>query len=218
MSETEAKVSSRTAQPSLNEQPAVGTDPTSDDKSSLEKIETSNSSHEAQEQVERDAIASIHSNDDPKTANHDPELALSRTETPQWSIFTHRQKTYIVAMVAMAGFFSPLSANIYFPALNTLADDFHVTPSNINLTLTTYMIFQGLAPTIFGDLSDMAGRRPAYMIAFTVYLGACIGLANCKTFAALLVLRCLQSSGSSGTIALASGVVADVATSADRGI
>jgi len=121
-------------------------------------------------------------------------------------------------MVAIAGFFSPLSANIYFPALNTLATDFHVSSSIINLTLTSYMIFQGLAPTVFGDLADMTGRRPAYLIGFVVYIGACIGIACCDSFAALLVLRCLQSTGSSGTVALGAGVVADIATAAERGV
>ncbi|KAK4959815.1 hypothetical protein LTR10_002703 [Elasticomyces elasticus] len=140
------------------------------------------------------------------------------TNSPPWSSFTSKQKRFIVLMVAVAGFFSPLSANIYFPALNTLSTDFHVTPAIMNLTLTSYMIFQGLAPTIFGDLADMAGRRPAYIIGFAVYIGACVGIACCDTYAALLVLRCLQSSGSSGTIALASGVVADIATSAERGV
>ncbi|RMX94058.1 hypothetical protein D0867_13985 [Hortaea werneckii] len=64
----------------------------------------------------------------------------------------------------------------------------------------------------------MAGRRPAYLIGFAIYIGACIGIACCNSYAGLLVLRCLQASGSSGTIALASGVVADVATSAERGM
>lgn len=145
-------------------------------------------------------------------------LHTTTTNSPPFSIFTVKQKRFIVFMVALAGFFSPLSANIYFPALNTLATDFSVSNATINLTLTTYMIFQGLAPTIFGDLADMAGRRPAYLVGFAVYIGACIGLACCDTFAALLVLRCLQSSGSSGTIALGSGVVADIATSAERGV
>ncbi|KAK0357540.1 hypothetical protein LTR57_002452 [Friedmanniomyces endolithicus] len=124
------------------------------------------------------------------------------TNSPPWSIFTPSQKRFIVLMVAIAGFFSPLSANIYFPALNTLSTDFHVTPAIMNLTLTSYMIFQGLAPTIFGDLADMAGRRPAYIIGFAVYIGACIGIACCDSYAALL----------------ASGVVADIATSAERGV
>lgn len=149
----------------------------------------------------------------------DPELALQPTTTnsPPYTVFSKSQKRFIVFMVALAGFFSPLSANIYFPALNTLARDFNVSSGVINLTLTSYMIFQGLAPTVFGDLADMAGRRPAYLIGFTLYIGANIGIACCNSYAGLIVLRCLQASGASGTIALAAGVVADVATSADRG-
>jgi len=79
------------------------------------------------------------------------------------------------------------------------------------------MIFQGLAPTFFGDLADMAGRRPAYIIGFIIYIGACIGIALQHSFVALLILRCLQSTGSSGTVALGSGVVADISTSSERG-
>ncbi|KAI9760273.1 MAG: hypothetical protein M4579_001787 [Chaenotheca gracillima] len=151
------------------------------------------------------------------TASELPELEQVQTCTPIYSIFSKGQKRYIVFMVAMAGLFSPMSTNIYFPALPTLAADLNVSVQLINLTITTYMIFQGLAPTMFGDFADMAGRRPAFIVAFVVYLGANIGLALQDSYAALLVLRCLQSSGSSGTIALANGVVADIATSSERG-
>ncbi|KZF25531.1 MFS general substrate transporter [Xylona heveae TC161] len=144
-------------------------------------------------------------------------LAPVATRTPPFSVFTKWQKRFIVFMVALGGFYSPLSANIYFPALNTLSHELNVSSELMNLTITSYMIFQGLSPTIFGDLADMAGRRPAYVIGFIVYIGACIGLALQTNYAALFVLRCLQSTGCSGTIALASGVVADIATTAERG-
>ncbi|KAG9792292.1 hypothetical protein KCU88_g907, partial [Aureobasidium melanogenum] len=120
-------------------------------------------------------------------------------------------------MAAWAGFFSPVSANIYFPALNPLAQDLHVSDTLINLTLTSYMIFQGLAPTFFGDFADAAGRRPAYAVCFIVYIAANIGLALQNSYAALFLLRCLQSSGSSATIAMCSAVVSDIATAAERG-
>lgn len=68
-----------------------------------------------------------------------------------------------------------------------------------------------------GDFADKAGRRPAYMLCFTIYIAANIGLALQNNYAALFILRCMQSAGSSTTIALSSGVVADVATSAQRG-
>lgn len=65
--------------------------------------------------------------------------------------------------------------------------------------------------------SDSVGRRPAYFICFVLYIAANLGLALQNQYAALLVLRCLQSAGSSGTIALANGVVGDLVTSAERG-
>ncbi|CAG7926088.1 unnamed protein product [Penicillium olsonii] len=134
-----------------------------------------------------------------------------------YSVFTDGQRRFIVFMASWAGFFSPVSSQIYFPALNTLAKDLHVSNSLINLTLTSYMIFQGLSPMFIGDFADKAGRRPAYIVCFVIYIAANIGLALQNNYAALFVLRCLQSAGSSTTIALSSGVVSDVATASQRG-
>ncbi|CAL5869590.1 uncharacterized protein PFLUO_LOCUS3820 [Penicillium psychrofluorescens] len=134
-----------------------------------------------------------------------------------YSVFTESQRRYIVFMASWAGFFSPVSSQIYFPALNTLAEDLHVTSSLINLTLTSYMIFQGLSPMFIGDFADNAGRRPAYVVCFTLYIAANIALALQSNYAALFVLRCLQSAGISTTIALSAGVVSDVATASQRG-
>lgn len=97
---------------------------------------------------------------------------------PAYSVFGDRQRKFIVFMVACAGFFSPLSANIYFPALNALSRDLKVSNELINLTLTSYMIFQGLAPTVFGDLADMAGRRPIYVLGFIIYIGKGFALSD----------------------------------------
>ena len=172
------------------------------------------------------------------TAERATEDLEASHQTPlgtAYSVFSDRQRKFIVIVVACAGFFSPLSANIYFPALNALSRDLKVSNELINLTLTSYMIFQGLAPTIFGDLGDMIGRRPVYILGFVIYIGsplaplqlngllltpqpgANIGLALQNNYVALLVLRCLQSSGSSGTVALGNGVVADIASSGERG-
>jgi len=139
------------------------------------------------------------------------------TSGPAYSAFSSKQKVYIVTVVTFASYISPTSASIYFPALNPIREALGVSTTLINLTLTSFMIFQGLAPTIFGDLADMGGRRPAYILAFIIYLGANIGLALQDSYAALFVLRCLQSSGSSGAIALGYGVVADISTSSERG-
>ena len=156
---------------------------------------------------------------EPVNQDETPDLEqLAPVNTgPVYSVFSARRKKYIVFMVTIASFVSPTSANIYFPALIPLQNELKVSATLINLTLTSYMIFQGLAPTIVGDLADMAGRRPAYIITFIIYLAANVGLALQNSYAALFLLRCLQSTGSSGAIALGYGVVADISTSAERG-
>lgn len=112
---------------------------------------------------------------------------------------------------------SGFASNIYFPALPTIAEDLDVSVELVNLTVTSYLIFQGIAPSLWGPLSDVRGRRIAYCCTFLVFLGACIGLAETRNYATLVVLRCLQSTGSASTIAIGSGVIGDITTRAERG-
>ena len=57
-----------------------------------------------------------------------------------YSSFTTTEKKLIILAASLGSFLSPLTTNIYFPALSTLADDLNVTISKINLTITTYMV------------------------------------------------------------------------------
>ncbi|KAI0101086.1 MFS general substrate transporter [Daldinia grandis] len=134
-----------------------------------------------------------------------------------YSIFDKRQKALIVLVVSTAATFSGFASNIYFPALPTIAHDLNISIELVNLTVTSYLVFQGLAPSLWGPISDVKGRRIAYVFTFLVFLGACIGLAETKNYATLIVLRCLQSTGSASTIAIGSGVIGDITTRAERG-
>lgn len=70
---------------------------------------------------------------------------------------------------------------------------------------------------MIAGFSDKAGRRLAYFICFIIYIIANLALALQNNYIALLILRMLQSAGSSGTVALAYGVVGDLVTSSERG-
>ncbi|KAL3428698.1 MFS transporter [Aspergillus tetrazonus] len=139
------------------------------------------------------------------------------TDHRDFSVFTVGEKRAIVSVGSLAAFFSPLSSGICFPALDTVSKALSVSTTKVNLTVTTYLILQGIAPMLIAGFSDTAGRRPAYIICFTIYLAANLGLGLQNNYAALLVLRCVQSAGSSGTVALANGLVGDMITSAERG-
>jgi multidrug resistance protein len=66
-------------------------------------------------------------------------------------------------------------------------------------------------------MSDNNGRRLSFIVCFVIFIIGNIGLALQTNYTALLILRMVQAVGCTATIALTFAVVADVATSADRG-
>ena len=134
-----------------------------------------------------------------------------------YSVFTVGQKRSIIFAGSFAAWFSPMTGSIYFPALDQIGADLGVSDSAMSVTVTTYLILQGVAPMMIAGFSDTAGRRPAYILCFTIYIIANLALSLQSNYAALLVLRMLQSAGSSGTVALANGLVGYLVTSSERG-
>jgi multidrug resistance protein len=160
-------------------------------------------------------------------ANDEPEVIAERSSTNAevghasdrpCTVFTRPERWLITLIMGTAMFFSPMTANIYFPAMPTLAKETSSTIQEINPTITTYLILQGLSPLFVGGLADKFGRRPIYLVTFTIYVAASLGLSlNKSSYAALLALRTLQSAGCSATAAISHGVLADVAMPAERG-
>lgn len=78
----------------------------------------------------------------------------------------------------------------------------NVSMSLTTLTVTVYMIMQGLAPSFWGSFSDVLGRRGIFIGTFVVYIIANIALAVSDNYAELMVFRALQAVGSSATISI----------------
>ncbi|KAI0068154.1 MFS general substrate transporter [Artomyces pyxidatus] len=149
----------------------------------------------------------------------DSKPDVAQVKDRPYSVFSKREKWIIVNLASYAALFSPLTANIYFPAIPVLAEQFHKSTELINLTITIYMVMQGLAPMVWGTFSDKWGRRPIFVACLAILSLSCVGLALTPTSAywLLLLLRCIQAAGSASTVALGAGVIGDIATPEERG-
>ncbi|KAM3582225.1 hypothetical protein VKS41_005656 [Umbelopsis sp. WA50703] len=145
--------------------------------------------------------------------------ASIRTKSSQvpYCIFSKQKKWSIVIMAAVATFISPLTANIFLPAMNSMQETLNISVTEIKLGVTVYMIFQAISPSFWGALSDVWGRRPVYLSTMLVYVGACIGLAMNDKYWVLLVLRMIQAFGSSSVVAIGAGTISDICTPSERG-
>ncbi|KAI1137233.1 MFS general substrate transporter [Hypoxylon sp. FL0543] len=177
-------------------------------------IDSSEEEKRASEISAETIVVAVESDAERKEA---PDTAPVEVVPPRFTVYKPWQKRLIVLSAAFSALFASWTAQIYLPALNIAAEDLHVSITRINLTVTSYMILQGVTPIFIGGFADTAGRRPAYLACFVLYIVANVGLAKSDSYGSLLGLRCFQSATISATQALCQGVVADIATSAERG-
>ncbi|EKM83252.1 hypothetical protein AGABI1DRAFT_69522 [Agaricus bisporus var. burnettii JB137-S8] len=160
---------------------------------------------------QQDAVDRQLSSCDPTTSAHallDLKTALSK-----------REKWFVVSLIALTAFLGPFTTNLYLPAIPVISRNFHKSIELINLTVTVYVIFQAITPMFFGPMSDYMGRRPVALICLLILALSSIGLALVPTsdYWLLMVLRCIQSTGASSTIAIGAGVISDISTAVERG-
>lgn len=139
----------------------------------------------------------------------------------------HTDFSSLPQIITLAGFFSPLTANIYLPAIPEISSDLQVTTEKVQLSVTVFMIFQGISPLFFGSMTDTLGRRPIYIISLALYVASNIGLwllpsvgpghSSSDVYAGLMVLRALQACGSASVISIGSGSIGDITLPANRG-
>ncbi|WVQ62951.1 uncharacterized protein L199_001100 [Kwoniella botswanensis] len=212
--DTWARDESRIQHLTVNEKEILADTHPNSDESSSTRIEGSHHTHPSSPPLAPDTLPA-------STPIPFPPLHPTTTSASSkpYSSFSRSTKILIVAIGGIAGIFSPISSNIFVPAIPTLSVAFGKSESAISQAVTVYLIFQAITPSFLGSLSDSYGRRPIYICTLVVYLASNIGLALCPTGAywLLLVLRALQSTGGSAVISIGYGCVTDVAEPRERG-
>ncbi|KAH8742478.1 major facilitator superfamily domain-containing protein [Diaporthe sp. PMI_573] len=123
--------------------------------------------------------------------------SADKPEQP-YHFFSKGRKKLLIGIIGVAGLFSGLSSNIYFPSLDSIAK-------------------ASISPLFWGSLSDTVGRRPIYIASFTVYIISNIALSFSPNFAVLLIFRGLQAAGSASTVSIGNGVIQDISPPSERG-
>lgn len=117
----------------------------------------------------------------------------------------------LLAVLALLSAFTPLSIDMYLPALPVIAVDLRGSAGDIQLTLSAFMIAFGAGQIFYGPAGDRFGRRPVILAGLVVYMVASIGCAFAAAAGHLIALRFLQGLAACGGVVLARTMVRDLA-------
>ncbi|UYN94622.1 MAG: Bcr/CflA family multidrug efflux MFS transporter [Enhydrobacter sp.] len=117
----------------------------------------------------------------------------------------------LLVLLALLSAFTPLSIDMYLPALPVIASDLKGTAGDIQLTLSAFMIAFGAGQIFYGPAGDRFGRRPVILVGLAIYVLASAGCAFAAAAGHLVTLRVLQGLAACGGVVLARTMVRDLA-------
>jgi len=120
-------------------------------------------------------------------------------------------KPLLLVLLALLSAFTPLSIDMYLPALPVIAADLRGTAGDIQLTLSAFLVAFGFGQIFYGPAGDRFGRRPVILTGLATYIVASIGCAFAAEAGQLVVLRLLQGLAACGGVVLARTMVRDLA-------
>jgi EmrB/QacA subfamily drug resistance transporter len=127
-----------------------------------------------------------------------------------------RQIWLIFAGLMLGSFLSSLDQTIVATALPTIVRDLG-TASQLSWVVTAYLLASTVATGLWGKLSDLFGRKRAYLACTAIFLvgSALSGLS--QSMLELILFRALQGIGGGGLMVLAQTIIGDIVSPRDRG-
>jgi len=130
------------------------------------------------------------------------------TSHPAPRFFDRTTPPHMFTLVMLAGL-SALNMSLFLPSLNTIAAEYAVDYSVMQLAVSGYFAATAIMQIIVGPISDRFGRRPVVLGGFAIFTLASAGAALAPTGAAFLGFRLVQATVATGMV-LSRAVVRDL--------
>ncbi len=128
-----------------------------------------------------------------------------------------KKKWKVFLLVATSIFMSTLDSSIVNVALPYMMQDLQTNIPTIQWVVLIYLVTVSSLLLTFGRLSDIKGRKPVYVLGFTIFVTGSLlcGLAGTPMF--LIISRALQGCGASMLMACSPALIVDAFPIKERG-
>lgn len=116
----------------------------------------------------------------------------------------------LTSLLAVLTGIGPLSVDMYLPSWPDMARLLQATPSQVQLTMSVYLVGFGIGQLIYGPLSDRHGRKPVLLGATALFVLASMICTVSPSIEVLIVARFVQAIGGAGMMVLPRAIVRDL--------
>ncbi|MER7302003.1 multidrug effflux MFS transporter [Nocardioides sp. NPDC127514] len=116
----------------------------------------------------------------------------------------------LLLALALLSASAPLAIDFYLPSFPQIGSDLGAAASNVQLTLTAFLIGLALGQIAWGPISDRFGRLKPLLIGSVVAAAAGVLAALAPTVELLITARFIQALAAAAGIVMARAIVADV--------
>jgi EmrB/QacA subfamily drug resistance transporter len=126
------------------------------------------------------------------------------------------RRRLILTACLIATFMAAVESTIVATVIPTIVSDL----GGFNLftwVFTVYLLTQAVTIPVYGRLSDLYGRKPVFFTGVAIFLGGTILCGSAWNMPSLVWFRALQGCGAGAIMPIASTILGDIYTPAERG-
>lgn len=122
------------------------------------------------------------------------------------------QKNYFILVLILGALstISPFSVDMYLPAFPAISENLDTSISNVQLSLTSYLIGIAIGQLFYGPLLDKYGRKKPLYAGLWIYVVASVGCAFTSSVDSLIAMRFVQAIGGCVGMVAAQALVRDL--------
>jgi len=143
-------------------------------------------------------------------------LAFSKEDEENPRCWGKWRKMTNIGVIALMAILSPLASSMFAPGINQIAEYFDATESAVIGCQTGYVVMLGVGPLILAPLSETFGRKPLYLVCFSVFTLLQIPTALSPNLPTLITLRTMAGFFASVGIANGAGTISDMFAATER--
>ncbi|KAL2072574.1 hypothetical protein VTL71DRAFT_11917 [Oculimacula yallundae] len=154
------------------------------------------------------------------TSSHDHEdrqlLEFSEKDESNPRNWSKWKKLANIAVIASMSILSPLASSMFAPGIEQIAKSLNTTTDGVIGCQTGFVVMLGIGPLLLAPLSETFGRKPLYLICFTIFTLLQIPTALAKSLPVLITLRTITGFFGSIGIANGGGTISDMYAPSER--